>query len=676
MKNNQPLLLVVTNNAIYIDSAITSDIYQGLKKVLRYRPEDYYFRVRQFEKKQQQRGKKWSWDGWINLICRDKRWCRCYLKKEGVHFATGFYSLVVKFLKDHNIPFQVIDKRKKYEKNLFLKMSKACEDRGYQTKFIDACVKVERGVTKAATGAGKTFMGAKIIQQIGVSPFIVYVPSIDLLNQTKDEFEKFLQFKNGKRIKVGIVGDGKFDPQDITIMTVQTAVRACGEKYVKYDDEDKNKEDKTLDDKRKAILELVMSARGFIADECMTGDAVVCVKNHGKVKIDELDRFIGEDVRSFDGISVVWKKITNFMDKGKRKTIKILLNSGKVIKCTKNHPIRTQRGWIQAGLLTEQDEILSIANVSVAKKYLKMLANIFPDICPIKYNDVCPIKYDKVSSVVDSDEENVYDITVEDTHCFFANDLLVHNCQHWASETCQTIADYSVSARYRYPFSATPFRDKNDDILITGCFGKDIINANVSASDLIRLGYLVKPNIYFVNIPGHKHGYTYQTIYKKYIVENVFRNEKIVSVATNMMDAGNVVLVLVRQITHGKILEKMMPQSVFLYSKHSGKKRKERLDLMRTGKPSITLTSSIFDEGIDCKALNTLILAGSGKSPTRALQRIGRTLRPFAYSDGRKKEFATVVDFMDNYKYLQSHSKKRKKIYRTESEFVIEELEV
>jgi len=142
------------------------------------------------------------------------------------------------------------------------------------------------------------------------------------------------------------------------------------------------------------------------------------------------------------------------------------------------------------------------------------------------------------------------------------------------------------------------------------------------------------------------------------------------------MAANNVILILVRQITHGKMLASMMPESVFLYSKHSGKKRKEHLDRMRSGEPSITIATSIFDEGIDCKALNTLIQGGSGKSPTRALQRVGRTLRPFVYSDGRKKEFATVIDFMDNYKYLLNHSKKRRKMYSTESEFVIEDLDV
>jgi len=62
---------------------------------------------------------------------------------------------------------------------------------------------------------------------------------------------------------------------------------------------------------------------------------------------------------------------------------------------------------------------------------------------------------------------------------------------------------------------------------------------------------------------------------------------------------------------------------------------------MREGAPSITIASVIFDEGIDCRPLDTLILAGGGKSATRSLQRIGRILRPY---EGKTK--AIAVDFI------------------------------
>jgi len=915
--NQQLLTLVVTNNSTFVEGVIKSEVYKGLKKTLRFQPEDAFFKAKHIKSKT-----NWQWDGFVYLICRSKGYCKCEIKKDGVHFPTGLYSRVVKFFKDNSIPYNTLDKRHMPDKDLSLDMSGECEYRDYQEKFVNACAERERGLGQACTGSGKTFMGAKLIQMLGVAPFIFYVPSIDLLKQTKDEFERFLS-KNGKKAKIGMIGDGVFDPQDITIMTIQTAVTACGLEYVKYDEEDKNKSDHTLDEKRREILDLVMSAKGIICDECITGDSIVFVKKYGYVKTEELKNFIGEEILSFNGTSVVWEKITCFMDKGKRNLIEIKFNSGKKIKCTKNHLIKTRKGWIQAGNLKKKDLVLSVVNADAEKrlmlaeevqaniqntfldtrlkreikisgekslkglirtlhsvsvdvgrklhcdiklwnllsktKVIKNIENIFmgmikdqangdlnliykknsqflglfleilqcafqvrevktqdchvimdwfkknglninhrfyidclhmeeyiktlgmakkvflsiQDACRVfmKYINICMLttkrlliknglmvsekldwrggyammeaitmdcldstqkdtllkkinsfhsgfaenmemfvldhlrentiilnveqkllekylklsqnifqgacltKYDEIVSIVDIDKDNVYDITVENTNCFFANGLLVHNCQHWASKTCQVISDYSVSARYKYGFSATVYRDKNDDILIDSCFGKVI--QNITASYLIDRGYLVPPTINFVPIgKGNTNGRTYQTIYKNHIVNNTERNNCIANVAAGFEKQGMTTLILVRQISHGKILEKLIPDSYFIHGTHSSKQRKKHLDLMRSEKAPVTIASTIFDEGIDCRPLNALILAGSGKSQTRALQRIGRTLRPYTDEFGNKKLFSTVVDFVDKYKYLQSHSKKRREIYETEPRFTVKELKV
>ena len=93
---------------------------------------------------------------------------------------------------------------------------------------------------------------------------------------------------------------------------------------------------------------------------------------------------------------------------------------------------------------------------------------------------------------------------------------------------------------------------------------------------------------------------------------------------------------------------------------------------MRSGEANITIASTIFDEGVDCRPLDGLILAGGGKSPTRALQRVGRVLRPYTYPNGRVKQQAMVVDFMDKCRYMEKHSKRRLKIYKSEPAFDVE----
>jgi len=246
--------------------------------------------------------------------------------------------------------------------------------------------------------------------------------------------------------------------------------------------------------------------------------------------------------------------------------------------------------------------------------------------------------------------------------------MICDEVHHWASETCQMISDVSSKCAYRFGFSATPYRDKGDDILIEGCFGRTI--ANINASYLIKRGFLVRPEILFVHMNNMKHSKhkTYANFYKYGIVHNELRNNWIKDMAINLQSLDRNILILCKQIKHGKILQDLIPNSYFLNGSHSNKKRTEHLKKMKENTAGITIASTIFDEGIDVKMLDALILAGSGKSSTRALQRIGRILRPY---EGKKN--GIVVDFYDNCKYLRDHSDRRRQIYNTEPEFIIKD---
>ena len=509
----EKIKIILTNTCSFLEGSLNSKLYKALKKEISYLPENSAFIIKNAKKIE---GAE-EWDGRVSTLCYNKRYCHCSIKKEGTHFPTGMASRVVDFFKTYEVPYQIIDKRELVEKTLFLEMNeKEFERRDYIEEIVPEAVKRQRGILKMATGSGKTGLGARLIQEIGIAPFIFYVTSVDLLEQAYSELTKFLR-KDGKEIKIGRIGNGICDIQDINVMTVQTAVRACNQKYEAYDDEEEVEGNiEKLDSRRQDILSLVTSAKGLIADEC----------------------------------------------------------------------------------------------------------------------------------------------------------------QHWQNTTCQVISDYSVSARYRYFLSATPFRDKGDDILIDACCGRVI--KEISASFLIRhpKKYLVKPYIYFVPVKrstANSTGFTYGTIYKEAIVQNKTRNEYIVKIANDMVAKGRTVLILVQRIAHGNALQKMIPNSTFIHGEHSKKQRLVQLNKIRCKKASITISSTIFDEGIDARSLDTLILAGAGRSCTRALQRIGRTLRTYTMGDD-KKEFAIVFDFLDNFKYLEDHSEKRRKIYETEPEFEIKDL--
>lgn len=55
---------------------------------------------------------------------------------------------------------------------------------------------------------------------------------------------------------------------------------------------------------------------------------------------------------------------------------------------------------------------------------------------------VCNTRFQSISSIRKAQIEHVYDIEVEDTHCFFANGILVHNCHHAAAQSYINILEY------------------------------------------------------------------------------------------------------------------------------------------------------------------------------------------------------------------------------------------
>jgi len=505
----QKLELFVTNTATYIRGSIRSEDYNELKKVLGYRPPNADFMVQNFNEKQKDNTHSWEWDGTISTVCYPGK-CRCYVKKKGMHFPTGLLGKARTFFLNREIRFKIVDGRKPVLKTLSLSMSSEFEQRPYQKEVVDKACERGRGIIKVATGGGKSVIAANIIQKLGVSPFIFYVTSVDLMLQAQDSLQNFIT-SNGSNLKVGIIGDSKFDIKDINVMTIQTAIRSVGEKWTKFDDEDTGKEDCSLDDKRKEIRSLIITAKGLIIDEC----------------------------------------------------------------------------------------------------------------------------------------------------------------QHWAAKTCQVISDYSMSARYKIAMSATPHRDLGDDILIDACFGREI--SDINASFLIKKGYLVKPRIFLIPITNNR-GIglrSYPRLYKRCISHNDVRNSVIVNIAKNFEEDNRNILILCKHIEHGKLLQSSIPGSTFLRGLTSSKKRKQHLGKMRKKEAGITVATVIFDEGIDCKSLDTLILAGSGKSKTRALQRIGRILRPYP---GKKD--AIVVDFIDHARHMLSHSKERIKMYKSELEFDISTLKM
>ena len=182
---------------------------------------------------------------------------------------------------------------------------------------------------------------------------------------------------------------------------------------------------------------------------------------------------------------------------------------------------------------------------------------------------------------------------------------------------------------------------------------------------------MVKPIIKFLPVSKPKENYSnYREIYKNCIVGNDERNDLIIRSGISLVEQGFVTLVLYKQINHGKYLYEQFKEKgqhcYLLSGSNSSEIRQAVVKEVLSGEVKLILASSIFDLGVDLPNLSGLIIASSGKSSIRAIQRIGRCIRPYP-----GKEIAAIIDFADKAKYLKNHYLIRKRIYESEPGFEV-----
>jgi superfamily II DNA or RNA helicase len=251
--------------------------------------------------------------------------------------------------------------------------------------------------------------------------------------------------------------------------------------------------------------------------------------------------------------------------------------------------------------------------------------------------------------------------------------VFMDECHRVAAPTATAVITAIRNAPYRFGLSASPWRDDGADLALEAVFGA--IAVDIPASDLIAQEYLIAPTIRFrtpkaMRVPK---GMKYATAYEEYVVSNDERNTIAVADATSKVRRGLPTLVLVRHVSHGVELHRRLEDSIggtttvaFLSGRDDAMHRKAVLDDLRAGRLACLVATTIADEGLDIKPLAGLVLVGGGKSSTRALQRVGRVLRPYP---GKLR--VEVTDFDDKCKWLIEHSAARRRIYESEPAFTV-----
>ena len=234
---------------------------------------------------------------------------------------------------------------------------------------------------------------------------------------------------------------------------------------------------------------------------------------------------------------------------------------------------------------------------------------------------------------------------------------------HSSATTWYRMGMFMHNAYYRFGLSGTPLRrDVLSNMKVMAITGPSIYKQK--SMDLIKKGYLSSIKMEIIDCPTVYAGKDWQEIYDNGIVHSLERNSSICKTAIKCLNQGKKVMILVRRIKHGLILEQMcvaaFVPAIFLKGSDSADHREAVKELFSERNDFILIASTIFDEGVDIPEVNVLIIAAGGKSEVKTIQRVGRGLRK------KKVGGVLVFDFNDASKFLNKHSINRIKVYQKE----------
>jgi len=289
----------------------------------------------------------------------------------------------------------------------------------------------------------------------------------------------------------------------------------------------------------------------------------------------------------------------------------------------------------------------------------------------------------------------VADFTIEKTHTFLANGILTSNCHHGKSNTWRRIPALCSNAIYKHGFSGTPWDFASQNIELEAVCGP--IKQRLTASALIKLGYLARPYITFHRYDGAGRlidGQNLHTVYENGIMNNKHRNKKILEVVDHEYRENNAKLLLVVQrIKHGHILSDLLRklgihdrEIGYLHGGSKGKVREEGRREFEKGDIRIMIVSNIWNEGIDIPSCDVLVKADAygggdvyeGEGVRSLLQQIGRVLRkpiPNGWDDvdTETEHTVRVHDFADKcHKWIENWTRNRMRSCKMEEEWVVD----
>ena len=252
-----------------------------------------------------------------------------------------------------------------------------------------------------------------------------------------------------------------------------------------------------------------------------------------------------------------------------------------------------------------------------------------------------------------------YNLHVNNNHNYLANGVLVSNCHGAKAEVIKKlINENGKHISLRFGITGTMPKPEVDKYSLKISIGQ--IVSSVPCSWLIENGYLSKIEIQPIETIDEDNQLPDYGSEKTFLSKN---DDRLIALAAQVISAkddhGNT-LVLVNSVAQGKLLSKLIPNSVFLSGESAKNDRKEQYDSYAEKDDLIVIaTFGIASTGLSIDRIFCLIMIDAGKSFIRAVQSIGRGLRK---KGDKNKVF--VLDIYSKLKFSKKHMKDRIKYYK------------
>jgi superfamily II DNA or RNA helicase len=241
--------------------------------------------------------------------------------------------------------------------------------------------------------------------------------------------------------------------------------------------------------------------------------------------------------------------------------------------------------------------------------------------------------------------------------------VIVDEVHHAPAKSWQ-VAPHLFAANLTFGLTANAYRTDGLTQLMYDCMGPVVTLAD--KAELIKEGILVMPSVLMVNTGVDVRGATYGSIVSN-LTESDYRNNQIMDVIKYIRkdnNPNNVLIVLssrrqhVEELTRRCVEEGLEP--LMMLGDMSALNRTLAAEKIRAKTVKLIIaTDKLLGEGFDYPPINFVVIVTPFKDSIKAEQITGRAQRVYP-----GKEFAYILDFVDNNRMVLKQAQERMLVYR------------